>query len=106
MGYDIIAGKNKNNNLYHIQCQYGYQPIFKRALGYDIQKLHGRLVKNDIFKRITEIDKIIHVLKTENINVPMFMGNLANCSKENLIYEFNELKKLIIKGKIGYLNIS
>ena len=96
MGYDIISSKTKkewydNGSLHHIQCQYAYQPIFKNALGYDIIELNGRLLKKDIAKYICELNKIINVLESSNVNIPMYDGNLSNCSQERLINEFKEI---------------
>lgn len=111
MGYDIISSKTKkewydSGSVHHIQCQYAYQPIFKEALGYDIKELSGRLLKRDVIKYISDLDKIINTLENNNISIPMYSGNLSNCSQETLINEFKELKDLIVDGKIGYINIS
>ena len=111
MGYDIISSKTKKEwfdkgNLHHIQCQYAYQGIFQEALGYDIKELDGRLLKRDIPKYVSELDKIITTLEKDSVNIPMYRGNLANCNKDRLIDEFKELKGLIGNGKIGYISIS
>jgi len=111
LGYDIISSKTKKDwfdkgSLHHIQCQYAYQPVFKRALGYDIKELHGRLLKKNIPNYIKELDKIIDILRNDNVDVPMFAGNLANCNKNRLANEFEELKYLISNGKIRYVDIS
>lgn len=111
MGYDIISSRTKKEwfekgNLHHIQCQYAYQGIFQEALGYDIKELEGRLLKKDILKYVSELSKIIAILKKDSVNIPMHRGNLANCSKERLIDEFEELRGLIDNGKVGYISIS
>ena len=111
MGYDIISSRTKkewfnDGSLHHIQCQYAYQPFFKEALGYDIKELNGRLLKRDIAKYVSELDKIINALENNTVNIPMYAGNLSNCSPERLINEFKELKDLIIDCKIGYISIS
>lgn len=111
MGYDIISSKTKKEwfergSLHHIQCQYAYQEIFQEVLGYDISRLSGRLLKRNVFNYTAELDKIINKLRSDNTNVPMFTGNLSNCDKGRLANEFEELKKLIADGKIGYIDIS
>lgn len=111
MGYDIISSKTKkewynDGSIHHIQCQYAYQPVFKNALGYDIKELNGRLLKKDITKYICELNKIITMLENSNVNIPMYAGNLSNCSQERLINEFKELRDLIADGKVGYISIS
>ena len=111
MGYDIISSRTKkewfnDGSLHHIQCQYAYQPVFKNALGYDIKELSGRLLKRNITKYISELDKIINALENNTINIPMYAGYLSNCSQERLIDEFKELRYLISDGKIGYIDIS
>ncbi len=111
MGYDIISSKTKkewfsNGSLHQIQCQYAYEPIFKKALGYEISKLSGRLLKRDIAKYICELNKIINTLENEVFTVPMYVGCVSNCSQVHLVSELKELRDLISDGKIGYINIS
>lgn len=111
MGYDIISSRTKKEwfekgSLHHIQCQYAYQGVFQEALGYDIKELDGRLLKKDVPKYVSELDKIITTLEKDSVDVPMYRGNLANCSKDKLINEFKELKDLINNEKIGYISIT
>jgi hypothetical protein len=112
MGYDIVSARTKqekelgyDNVLSHIQCQYAYQQYFREAFGCEITKWNGRLKKKDIPKIIEGIDNFINLL-TKGINIPMYIGNLSNCSQVLLIGKFEELKQLINDGKIGYISIS
>jgi hypothetical protein len=112
MGYDIMSSKSKkaqdescDNILSHIQCQYAYQPYFREAFNREITDWNGRLIKSKREEFIKGIDNFIGILE-KGIDVPMYRGNLSNCSQETLIKEFRELKELIKDGKIGYMSIS
>lgn len=111
IGYDIIASKtkkewNKSGSLYHVQCQYAYQSVFKKVLGYDIKELDGVIYKKDTSKVSSALNNLINGLEASEEKIDMLVGNLANCTKDQLINDFMELKKLIDNGQVGYLSIT
>lgn len=107
MGYDIITAKTKKDidnykRLSHIQCQYAYQGIFKKAFGREILEWNGRLTAKNKDEFLKGIDNLLRVLD-EDLDIPMYLGNISNRSQEGLKKDFEELKELIIAGKIGYI---
>jgi hypothetical protein len=110
MGYDIISAKSKkdiehDNELSHIVCQYAYQLVFKIAFGRDILEWNGRLTKKNKSELIHGIDKLILMLN-DDLGVPVYPGNISNCSQMKLKKDFEELKDLVAAGKIGYIKIT
>ena len=104
MGYDILGNKTKNGKtIAHVSCPYAWEPHFKRALGCDIQSFNGKIIKDDVFWYLESFASLKRAV-VEN-DIQQFRGNLANCSKETLVQEFEELIDGISNRTIRYLNI-
>lgn len=110
MGYDIISAKTKkeldqDKELSHINCQYAYQEVFKMAFGYDISTWNGKLTIQKRAEFLKGIENLIALLDTD-LGVPMYPGNISNRSQAELKQDFEELRDLIINGKIGYIKVT
>lgn len=114
MGYDVVGyTSKKDRDLYgydksviaHIQCPYQWQPKFRNAIGCEITSFNGRLTKKNYMDFVDAIDKILIMLHNTE-NVPQYAGNLANCSLDSLIKDFEDLINGVLSRRIRYVSIS
>jgi len=114
MGYDMVGYttlKDSNTQEYnncvvaHVQCPYAWQPIFRTIIGCDIKEFHGRLTQKNYMEFVSVINKIISAIKN-GVTVVQYPGNLANCTTNQLIEDFEQLKNGVLERRIRYVSIS
>jgi hypothetical protein len=114
MGYDIVGQTSaKDYDLYgydksviiHIQCPYQWQSKFRNAIGHEITYYKGRLTKKNYLEFVDVTDKILDMLRNSE-NVSQFRGNLSNCTLDDLIKDFEDLRSGVIDSRIRYVDIS
>jgi len=105
MGYDFNGYKTKTSDelIADVMCPYAWEPIFKKYLGFEPQDLSGRVtLKNTDFI----IDSIYKLIKAvEENEIEQFRGNLANCSKEQMLKDFKAIIFGVFNRSIRYLSV-
>ena len=105
MGYDITGWKTMyKEEIGCVSCNYAWQSNFKSYLGFDVKELNGRVTKKNRDEMVVHLNKLIEGVskETESKN---FMGSICNCTNEQMVEGFVNIRDGIADGRVRYLTV-